>query len=763
MSRNDVDGNLTGVAALYRNNARRASWYGGAIQSLAALVTTMLFAGRVVWIAVAIWLLIVALTFRLTVQAITLRARKAHEAGLVAAISPVTTAAVLNTVAWTLPVAFAAMHHDLTLHTQLWAVGAFLMGASALLLPAVPLSTMLLAGALGGVNCFAFLANGDVELAICSLVFAIASAIAAVESARRHTIANAAMAVIGEKDEVVSLLLREFEESEADWLWHIDAARCVTAASPRFAFALGREPYEINGLPFIELLAGGEGDAADPVHQSLLDLFEHLKRRAHFSNLVVQVKVGGRTRWWELSGTRRVSRRDRFMGFHGVGSDVTAARESTEKIAYLARYDTLTALPNRRMLGETLPAALKRARQQRRHCAFLMIDLDRFKAVNDTLGHQVGDQLLARVSERLTDEMGSTAICCRLGGDEFAVVIPDAGDAASVANSSSQLIARLSQPYAVDGHQLFVGASIGSAIGPQDGADSETLMRNADLALYRAKDAGGNVHCHYEPTLHAVAEERRQLEAALRNALPAGEFSLQFQPVVDARSAEIVSLEALLRWNSATLGSVSPAKFVPVAEDTRLVIPIGEWVLRQACLEATRWPDRIRIAVNVSGEQLLDREFPGMVVSALAQSGLAPQRLEIEVTESIFLRDAALARSALEQVMALGCTVALDDFGTGYSSLGYLRELRFSAIKIDRSFVTGAAERNPECMAIIRAVVTMAESLEMSTTAEGVETATELELVRALGCRKVQGFYFGKPMSAEDAGKLFDARLSLIR
>jgi diguanylate cyclase (GGDEF)-like protein len=661
-------------------------------------------------------------------------------------------AALLCALVWTVPLFLATAE----LQVPLWTVSAALMGSSAILLPATPRHSYALAVIMGLLYAASFLVTGDGGLALVALLYAAATLWGVGQNAQRFRSAAHATAVMREKEQVVSLLLREFEEGDADWLWQIDAAHHVRSASPRFAFALAREPRAIEGQPLLTLLAGGETDQT--CHDSLRDLNERLLRREPFSDLPVQVMVNDKPRWWELSGSPRSDAQGQFTGFHGVASDITVERESADRIAYLARYDTLTGLPNRSMLTENLAQALLQAEQNDAQCAFMMIDLDRFKAVNDTLGHQVGDQLLARVSERLREQLGEGELCCRMGGDEFAVIIPDARDAAQIEHSARQLIDRLSKPYAIYPHMLFVGASVGSAVGPRDGSSVETLMRNADLALYRAKDAGGNVHFTYEPALHAQAEERRQLEAALRNALAAGEFEVHYQPVVDAASGAVVSLEALLRWNSAEHGPISPSKFVPVAEDTRLVVPIGEWVLRRACLEAVRWPDPIRVAVNVSGEQLLDADFAGMVVSALANSGLAPQRLEIEVTESIFLRDASLARSALEQVIALGCTVALDDFGTGYSALGYLRELRFSTIKIDRTFVQGAAEGNAECLAIIRAVVAMAESLEMSTTAEGVETAAELDVVRGLGCRKIQGFHIGHPLPAADTAKLFDAR-----
>lgn len=564
-------------------------------------------------------------------------------------------------------------------------------------------------------------------------------------------IAEAAMA---EKSEVVSMLLREFEEGEADWLWQIDPSRRVRSASPRFAFALGMSPEEIEGKPFIQLIAGEAWDTGQ-FPSSLHDLAERLKRRESFSNLLVRVTINGQHRWWELSGTSKLDENGNFDGFRGVGSDVTEQRESSDKIAHMARYDTLTGLPNRMMVTEALGEAMRYADQWRTRCAFLMIDLDRFKAVNDTLGHLVGDQLLARVSDRLKSIMTDNELIGRLGGDEFAIVIRDATDHNRVSQVAHSAIELLSRPYEVDHHTLYIGASVGSAIGPRDGSTVETLMRNADLALYRSKEEGGGLHHGYEPSLHQEAEERRKLEFSLRRALEKGEMLLNYQPVVDARDETIVSFEALLRWNSEEHGMVSPAKFIPLAEDTRLIVPIGEWVLREACREAINWPSGVKVAVNVSGEQLLDRGFIASVVGALSSSGLPPQRLEIEVTESIFVRDAATARAALEQIMALGCGIALDDFGTGYSSLAYIRNLRFSTIKVDRSFVQGAAKGNIESLAIIRAVVAMAESLEMSTTAEGVETEYELNLIRQLGCRKIQGYYFGRPMPAHEATGLF--------
>ena len=661
---------------------------------------------------------------------------------------------VLIAIVWCVPIALFTWQGSPFELLALWTVVSTLIIGSTLLVAGAPLGAIVFAFITGGVAAITALTMAQFEIAIVIVMFVGITAYGTVHNARTYLTAQIAEAGMTEKGEVVSLLLREFEENQADWLWQVDTGRRIRAVSPRFSYALGKEPQEAEGQPFLQAISG-EGWQNGQFPPSLHDLAERLKRRENFSNLIVKVVIDGEHRWWELSGTPILDDNGRYNGFRGVGSDVTEQRESSEKIAYLARYDTLTGLPNRLMLHESVRDALRYSTQWRTRCAFLMVDLDRFKAVNDSLGHLVGDQLLAKVSGRLQELMGENTSCGRLGGDEFAVVIRDASDNSVVERLARKIIARISQPYDVDHHTLYVGASVGSALGPRDGSTVEELMRNADLALYQAKDDGGGEHYAYQPALHAQAEERRKLEFSLRKALERGELSLAYQPVVDAHGEHVVSFEALLRWNSKEHGFVGPDKFIPMAEDTRLIVPIGKWVLQEACREAVNWPGHIRVAVNVSGEQLIEPDFTSHIVNALSHSGLAPHRLEIEVTESIFLRDANAARAALDAVMALGCSVALDDFGTGYSSLGYLRNLKFSTIKVDRSFVQGAAQNSAESLAIIRAVVAMADSLEMSTTAEGVENAEEAEMIRALGCKKIQGYHFGRPMPAVEALALF--------
>ncbi len=662
---------------------------------------------------------------------------------------------------WCIPIlVFAPLAGDLELAT-VWTILAALVVAGTLLLNALPLGAFMFNLVLMSASIVAYWQAGNMVTVGAITSFSILLALSGFENARGYLMFKLSEHGLAEKDEVVSLLLREFEEGDADWLWQIDSARRIINASPRFAFAVGREVSEIEGMPLTQLIAGKlwEGGNLPP---SLHILSDKLTKRESFSNLVVKVHGADKTFWWELSASPRYDDNGTFTGFRGVGSDVTESRESAEKIARLARYDTLTGLPNRLQLTEALDRALKECEQWNCRCGFLMIDLDRFKSVNDTLGHLVGDRLLAQVSLRLRSLMGKDEMCGRLGGDEFAVVMRDTGDGQRIGDIAERIIDVLSQPYEVDQHTLFIGASIGSAHGLRDGRTVETLMRSADLALYRSKDEGGGRHNVYEPQLHSHAEERRVMEMALRKALEKDEFTLAFQPVVDAGSESLVAFEALLRWHNPEFGQVSPARFIPLAEDARLVVPIGNWVLHRACREAVTWPANMRVAVNVSAEQLYEPDFVDTVVEALSEAGLPPQRLELEVTESVFLREGSRAGETLDRILALGVGLSLDDFGTGYSALGYLSKTRFTTIKVDRSFVQGAARGAQESIAIIRAVVAMADSLGMSTTAEGAETEHEVQVVRKLGCKKIQGYYYGRPMMASDVGELFSDDRSAI-
>ena len=663
---------------------------------------------------------------------------------------------------WSVPALFLAHSVGSPAAITLWMAAAAVMTATALALAPMLLAALTFVVVLG--------AALAVPLAIAHAYLALAAAaafagmlmVATWTRARAATALLLADVAIAERDETVSLLLREFESTRADWLWEIDASRRIVRAGPRFADACRLSPEEMNGLPLLQVLAGPTWEGGN-FSAGLRQLAEKLKQRESFRDLVLPVVIDGEERWWELAASPRLDAHGAFLGFRGVGSDVTEQRASADRINRMARFDTLTGLPNRLHVNEALSRALTDAERWHARAAFMMIDLDRFKAVNDTLGHPVGDRLLGRVSERLAQLMSDNELIGRLGGDEFAVVVRDASDPQRIERLARTIIDTLSRPYEVDQHTLYIGASVGVATSPRDGRTAETLIRSADLALYRSKDRGGGVFHAYEPQLHADAEERRVLELELRQALEHGQLSLHYQPVVDAGTGRLRGFEALLRWNHPRLGPVGPDRFIGIAEETRLIAPIGEWVARTACEEAARWPGDLRIAVNVSPEQLTNPNFVTVIASALAQSRLSPQRLELEVTEGVFMREGTGAARVLEQVLDLGVRLSLDDFGTGYSSLGYLSRTRFSSIKIDRGFVAAAAQGIAEPLAIIRAVVALARSLGMSTIAEGVETEAELALVRELGCTNIQGHYFGRAVPVNEARDLIRRNLAAAR
>jgi diguanylate cyclase (GGDEF)-like protein/PAS domain S-box-containing protein len=440
-------------------------------------------------------------------------------------------------------------------------------------------------------------------------------------------------------------------------------------------------------------------------------------------------------------------------GFLVAIVDITERRKAEARIAYMAHHDGLTNLPNREFYKERLKQALERGGSTGKRVAVMCIDLDLFKNVNDSFGHPMGDRLLQAVSERLKAETSGGNLAARLGGDEFAMILSAGASPNEASDFAARLIGTLSAPYEIDGNELVIGASVGIALSPGDGASCEELMKNADMALYRAKEDGGGVHRFFEKEMDRQAQKRRDLEHDLRRAFAHGEFELHYQPLVDLASNRISGFEALLRWRNPDKGMISPADFIPVAEDIGLIVPLGEWVLREACGEAAKWPDDIKVAVNLSAVQFRSRNLVQVVISALAQSGLAPTRLELEITESIFLAETEANLATLHQLRALGVSISMDDFGTGYSSLSYLRSFPFDKIKIDRSFVKDLVQRS-DCVAIVRAISGLGRSLNITTTAEGVETTDQLDWLRAEGCNQVQGFLFSAARPASEIAEL---------
>ena len=433
--------------------------------------------------------------------------------------------------------------------------------------------------------------------------------------------------------------------------------------------------------------------------------------------------------------------------------DITERRKAEARIAHMAHHDGLTDLPNRDFYRDRLRQALERSQAGNKRVAVLCLDLDLFKNVNDAFGHPMGDRLLKAVAERLKAEVRGENLVARLGGDEFAIALASGVSPNEASDFAERLIQALSARYEVDGIELVVGASIGIALSPGDGDSCEELMRNADMALYRAKSDGGGVHRFFEREMDRQAQKRRDMERDLRSAFANGEFELHYQPLVDIAADQINGFESLLRWRHPEKGMISPVDFIPVAEDIGLIVALGEWVLREACTEAAKWPAEVKVAVNLSPVQFRSRNLVQAVVSALAHSGLSPLRLELEITESVFLAETEANLAILHQLRQLGVSISMDDFGTGYSSLSYLRSFPFDKIKIDRSFIKDLAERS-DCVAIVRAISSLGRSLNITTTAEGVETMDQLDWLRAEGCNQVQGFLFSAARPAAEIEQL---------
>jgi diguanylate cyclase (GGDEF)-like protein/PAS domain S-box-containing protein len=480
---------------------------------------------------------------------------------------------------------------------------------------------------------------------------------------------------------------------------------------------------------------------------------------AFCSAIIRNVRLGKATRQiTEAPGGRAIEIVNKPLpsgGWVATIEDITPRKRAEEKIAHLAHYDALTDLPNRVLFREKLEQALKDLKPGVR-LAVLYIDIDEFKSVNDALGHPVGDELLKGVARRLRSCLGESDIAARLGGDEFAVIQHAVQGAADTERLVESIYRAIRKPLECAGHLITTDASVGIAMAPRDGIHLDQLLKNADLALYGAKGDGRRTYRFFQPGMDARARARRTLESELRHAIAGGGFETYYQPVVDLRDNKIRGCEALLRWRHPQRGTISPADFIPVAEDTGLINELGQFVLETACREAAKWPDDVRIAVNVSPVQFRGQTLALNVATALAASGIAPSRLELEITEAVLMRDDEAALAMLHQLRALGVKIALDDFGTGYSSLSYLHRFPFDKIKIDRSFVKNIGDEGASS-AIIQAVVNIATASNMTTTAEGVEQEWQRELLRELGCTEMQGFLFSPPVSAAEITRLLPA------
>jgi diguanylate cyclase (GGDEF)-like protein len=467
----------------------------------------------------------------------------------------------------------------------------------------------------------------------------------------------------------------------------------------------------------------------------------------------MELKTARGTRWISIAGDPIIDTAGRFEGFRGVGSDITEIRQTQERLTHLANVDVLSGLPNRGRVRQLLGEALRLATSGNVPCAIMFLDLDGFKPVNDTFGHPKGDAVLRAVAKRLVDEVGADGHVGRMGGDEFAIVVIDAQSRKIVEQLADRIINAIKQPYQIDQTEIRIGVSIGCAFGPIDGATVDDLILKADLALYQAKDAGRGCARYFSSELQSEQEDRVRLEADLRQAIAADQFHLAFQPLINAKDQRLVGFEALIRWNHPQRGNVPPNVFIPVAEESGLMGVIGEWVIDEACKAAASWPEPITVALNISPKQIILPSLPNTVSESLARHKLPGNRIELEVTEGVFLGDNGSTLDVLKRLRALGVGIALDDFGTGYSSIGYLNKAVFHKLKIDGSFVREAGSR-PENVAIIQSIVQLAKSFRMSITAEGVETAEDFERMRELGCDVIQGYLFGRPLSYERANQM---------
>jgi diguanylate cyclase (GGDEF)-like protein len=536
-----------------------------------------------------------------------------------------------------------------------------------------------------------------------------------------------------------------------------DALARVTACNRRYLEMFGLSP-----------------DVAKP-GCSMQDLISHRKETGSFDGdveefcaaIIRNVRLGRVTHQiTEAPGGRSILIINQPLeagGWVATIEDVTERRRFEERITHLAHYDALTNLPNRTLFHEKLKQELARTAAGEQ-LAVLYIDIDEFKSVNDTLGHLIGDELLKSVAASLSRCAAASEFVARLGGDEFAIVQTAVKTPAEVAELVTRVFDAIREPYECLGHQVTTDASIGIALAPQHGVDLDQILKNADLAMYAAKSAGRRTYRFFEPAMDAQVKARRKLEMDLRQAIIDGALEVYYQPCISLQDHKITGCEALLRWRHSERGMVSPAEFIPIAEDTGLINQLGEWVLTTACAEAATWPDHIKLAVNVSPVQFKSGTLALKIVAALAASGLAANRLELEITEAVLIRDDEAALAILHQLRGIGVRIALDDFGTGYSSLSYLQRFPFDKIKIDRCFVNDLGEPDGSS-SIVQAIVNIAAARHMTTTAEGVETRQQQELLRALGCVEMQGYLFSPAQPAAELTRLFfsqDARREVV-
>ncbi|TAK93752.1 MAG: EAL domain-containing protein [Aquabacterium sp.] len=549
--------------------------------------------------------------------------------------------------------------------------------------------------------------------------------------------------------QLIDLLLRDFEEHASDWLWEISPTGHLRHVSARLAHAFGMPTKALLQRSFIELLSGMLPPDDEEANAALAQLTTCIRMGQPFRDLEIAVEIGHEIQCWSLTAKPLLDEAGRSAGWRGVGSDVTHTRRTRDELARLANFDALTGLANRHRFSSELSKLAADPQTPGRPCSLLFLDLDNFKNINDSLGHGVGDQLLRRVGARLKSCVADGDLLARLGGDEFALLSWRYATHDEAAALAERLVVLLSEPCQLDDAMVEVRASMGVALAPRDGKDPQSLLQCADLALYAAKAAGRNTYRFFDQQMAESARARVRLQHELGQALNAHQFTLFFQPQMRLDTGEIIGFEALVRWQHSERGLIGPGEFIPVAEETGQIVPLGNWVLREACRVAAKWPGDLRVAVNLSAVQFRSSAVIDLVDEALAESGLDPERLEVEITESALIEDHDGAQSTLMALRSRGVRVAMDDFGTGYSSLAYLRSFPMDKLKIDGMFVR-SLDSDQDAQAVVTAIISLARALRLETTAEGIETPEQLVMLRALGCDDVQGYLIARPMPGSE-------------
>lgn len=564
------------------------------------------------------------------------------------------------------------------------------------------------------------------------------------EIAKRRQIEEA----LRQSEERYRTIMEEMEE----WYFETDLAGNIIFSNDTFANVFGYSQQELTGLDFRSF---AEKEGSD----SVCKLFNQvLKTGTSTKNIPCEfIRTDGTVTSAEFSIFPKRDKDGKVCGFRGVGHDITERKRAGEKIQYLATHDVLTQLPNRSMFSQLLNHAIQAAHRYKRQFAVLFIDLDRFKIINDTLGHEAGDRLLQEVATRLKEPLRAVDVVARLGGDEFVILIEEVSDSSQVAVVAHKILASIIKPITLIGQECRITASIGICMYPKDAEDEQSLMKNADMAMYFAKEEGKNNYQFYSKNIQSKSVERLTIETNLRFALERNELSLHYQAKVNTKTNVITGVEALLRWQNPYLGSVTPTQFIPVAEETGLIIPIGKWVIKTACAQNVAWQQQglpaVCMAVNLSLRQLTDDNLIDDIRSALKDSGMAPNLLELEITESMMMHNPARMISVLTEIKNMGVRLAIDDFGTGYSSLAQIKQFPIDTLKVDRSFIRNIP-KNTEDKAIAKAIIDMGKSLCLTIVAEGVETIEQMNFLKEHSCEGMQGYYFSEPVVPEQFADL---------